>query len=98
MALIDFNTSYIRVKDFTGREVLSTYAFEQTPLTFCVDTTLSQLVSSTSFVSSLCSYTLTNYIPDLNDYSNIKIIHIKYHQLQFMHTNTPVNIKYQFFF
>ena len=73
MALIDFNTSYIRVKDFTGREVLSTYAFEQTPLTFCVDTTLSQLVSSTSFVSSLCSYTLTNYIPDLNDYSNIKI-------------------------
>jgi hypothetical protein len=73
MALIDFNTSYIRVKDFTGREVLSTYALEQTPLTFYVDTTLSKLISSTSYVSSLCSYTFTTYIPDNNDYSNVKI-------------------------
>lgn len=73
MALINTNELYIKVYDHTGASTLSTYALSQTPLTFVPDYSIVQLLSSVSFVSSLTSYTNTFYIPDTNDYSNIKI-------------------------
>ena len=73
MALINTNELYIKVFDHTGTPTLSTYALLQTPLTFVPDYSIVQLLSSVSFVSSLTSYTNTFYIPDTNDYSNIKI-------------------------
>jgi len=73
MALINTNELYIKVLDYTGTPSLSTYALPQTPLTFVPDYSVVQLLSTVSFVSSLTSYTNTFYIPDGNDYSNIKI-------------------------
>jgi len=73
MALINTNTVGIDVYDYTGKKTLSAYALAETPLTFVPNFTLNELVSSVSYVSSLCSYTLTFNIPDPNDYSNVKI-------------------------
>jgi hypothetical protein len=73
MALINTNTVGIDVYDFTGNKTLSTYALEETPLTFVPNFTLNELISSVSYVSALCSYTLTFGIPDPNNYSNVKL-------------------------
>ena len=73
MALINTNTVGIDVYDYTGKKTLSTYALDETPLTFVPNFTLNELISSVSYVSSLCSYTLTFTIPDTNDYSNVKL-------------------------
>jgi hypothetical protein len=74
MALINLNNAQIRVYDYTGKEVLSTYALKQTPLKFVPDLSLVQLISST-FTPPGSTITKTNtfYVADNNDYSNIKI-------------------------
>jgi hypothetical protein len=73
MALINTNQLYIKVYDFTGTPSLCTYALQQTPLTFVPDYTLVRILSTVSYISPLTSYTNTVYVPDTNDYSNLKV-------------------------
>lgn len=73
MPYINTNDLYVDVYDFTGKPSLSTFALEQTPLTFVPDFTLVRIVSTNTFISPLTSYSNTQYITDTNDYSNVKI-------------------------
>lgn len=73
MPYINTNELYVDVYDFAGRPSLSTFALEQTPLYFVPNYSIVQLLSSTTLITPLTSYTNTFYIPDTNDYSDTKI-------------------------